>query len=261
MIPIFSIPTEPLLVFILVLARVALFFAFFPIFGDLFLPARVRMLFAVAVSLCLAPLLFSVELAFPLTLSRFIAMMLQEFVLGASFGLVGRILFAAVQFGGHIMGEQIGFGMAQQMDPTQSGQMPVFAQMLFIASILLFFAVNAHHVFIQLMAQSFHEVPPGNIRIAADLTAFFVEQGARLFYLAVQISLPVVAVVFITNAAMGMLAKGVPQINVFLESFPIRIMVGLFMMSVVVNLFVKNTGYLFDSMMDDMRVLLHLFRP
>ncbi|MFP4381248.1 MAG: flagellar biosynthetic protein FliR [Candidatus Sumerlaeia bacterium] len=257
----FSIPIEPLLVGILVMIRVAMFFAFMPVFGDIFVPIRVRMLLALAVTIIIAPLLFDVSLMFPTTVAGFVTMMLPEALLGMAFGLVGRIAFGIVQFGGNVIGEQVGFHMAQTVDPSQGQQVPVMAQTFFISALLVFFSINGHHIFFRALALSFEEAPPGHLGFSFQLHDFFREQGARMFEIAVQLALPIIAVVFMINAAMGMLAKAVPQIQVFFESFILRIVLGLFVISMIFGFLVRKMLEIFSYLQPDLENLILLLRP
>lgn len=254
----FSIPIEPLFVFILVLIRVAFFFGFLPVFGDLFLPVRLRLLLAVAVAFICAPLLAQKHIPLPDTLPRLLLLAVPEAVLGFAFGLVMRLVFAAVQFSGQIIGEQIGFGMAQLVDPSQGGQLPVLSELMYLFALLLFFAVNGHHVFFSALARSFDLAPPGALFWNPDFYDFFNRQGANMFYCAVQLSLPVVAVIFVTNVALAMLAKGVPQINIFMESFPVRIFVGLLLLSATLSLQARLLERMFGGMDKNLSAMLEL---
>jgi len=255
----FSVPFELILTFVLVLVRVLFFFALMPIFGDRYTPVRVRLLLACAVAFVFTPLLSPDATALPTTVPQFAAVMLPEAALGAAFGLVGRILFGAIQFAGQVMGEQIGFGLGSKIDPTQTTQIPVVAQMLFLASLLVFFLTNAHHFFFGALARSFELAPPGFLSLPGDLAAFFVERTSAMFVTAVQLSLPIVAASFIVEVALGMIAKGVPQLNVFIESFPIRIMVGLFLISVISAFLVEIIVGLFGDLHEHLLNLLQLF--
>ncbi|NQU45367.1 flagellar biosynthetic protein FliR [bacterium] len=178
--------------------------------------------------------------------------------MGFAFGLVGRFLFATFQFAGQIIGEQIGFHTAQMVDPTQTAQLPTVGQLLFIASLLVFFAIDAHHVFFEALAKSFDQTPPGSIRFAPGLAAFFVEQGARMFVIAVQLSMPIMAVGFVVNVGMGLMTRAVPRMHVFVESFPIRILIGLFMLGIVITIIVRAMVGLLGQMQNDMDGLSNL---
>jgi len=254
----FTVPFELILTFVLVLIRVLLFFALMPVFGDPFTPVRVRALLACAAAFVFAPLVPHHATALPATIPQFVALMLPEAALGVAFGLVGRILFGAVQFAGQLMGEQIGFGLGSKIDPTQTTQIPVVAQMLFLASLLLFFLTNAHHFFFGALARSFELAPPGSLGLPGELAAFFVERTSAMFVTAVQLSLPIVAATFIVDVALGMIAKGVPQLSVFIESFPIRIMVGLFLISVISAFLVEMIVGLFGDLHEHLLALLRM---
>ncbi len=236
-----------------------MFFTFMPLFGDPFLPIRVRVLLAIAVSLVMTPVVPLSEDVFPETLLEFMSLMLPEALLGICFGFVGRILFSAVQFAGQVMGEQIGFGMANLIDPTSLGQIPIVAQTVYVISLLVFLLSNGHHLFFGALAGSYAQAPPGFLADSEGLAVFFTERTSEMFVLAVQMSLPIIAVVFAVNAAMGLVAKGIPQINVFLESFPIRIIAGLFVLSALSGFFVRFLLRMFSglemSFMSLMRIL------
>jgi len=251
-----QIPIEPVLMFLLALIRVSVFFAFLPVFGDVFVPLRVRMLVSVAVALIFTPFLSAHVSAYPQTVPQFVSVMASEALLGMSFGLIGSILFAAIQMAGQIMGEQIGFGTSGIVDPSQSVQIPLLAEVLYIMALVLFFATNAHHLFLNALALSFEHAPPGVLGFSESLPALFVTKTAQMFEIAVQLSLPVIALIFTVNMAMGMVAKAVPQINVFLESFPVRIVAGLFLLSAIVGMIAKTMAVMFSGVRSDLMDIL-----
>jgi hypothetical protein len=119
------------------------FFAFLPIYGDAFAPNRVRILIALVVALLFAPLVEVSPSVFPQTLWQLLGFLWPEALLGLSLGFVGRLFFAAVQFAGSVMGHELGFQMADVIDPTQQARIPVLGQMLFIGSLLVFLGSTA----------------------------------------------------------------------------------------------------------------------
>jgi len=175
-----------------------------------------------------------------------------------AFGLVARLVYAAFQFAGQIIGEQIGFGMAQMMDPSQTGQLPVLAQLMYLFGLLLLFTTNGHYVFFSALAHSFDQAPPGFIGYSTGLHDFFTARAANMFLYAVQLSLPIVAVVFVTNAAMAMVAKAVPQINVFMESFPIRIFTGFLLLMAILGLMARFMLWMLAGMGKDLEEVLRI---
>ncbi|MBN1865678.1 flagellar biosynthetic protein FliR [Candidatus Sumerlaeota bacterium] len=253
-----QIPLLPILAYILVFMRVLFFVAFLPVFGELFVPVRVRVLLAAAIALVFAPVAAVDVRVFPESLAGMMALMLPEVALGMAFGLIGRLAFAAVQFGGQVIGEQIGFGMANLVDPSQMREVPIVAEMLYVVSLLVFFSSNAHHAFFAALARSFELAPPGFVRWSSDLTLFLSVKTGQMFVIGVQMSLPIVAAIFASNVAMGMVAKGVPQLNVFIESFPVRIILGLILLTLAAGFLVRIMTQGFDTLSRDLGEILRM---
>ena len=147
-------------------------------------------------------------------------------MLGFGVGLVGKILFAAVQFSGQLAGEQMGFGLVNAIDPTGSHQISVVAEMMYLASILVFLLGNFHHGFLRVILSSYSVLPPGGAIVTEGLNAFMKGMGSALFSFSLQFAMPVIVIVFAVNVGLGMIARAVPQVNVFMESFPLRIFGG-----------------------------------
>ena len=253
----FSLPMEPVLTFLLVFVRVTLFLSLLPVFGESFTPVRARVLLGLAVAMVLTPVVRLDLAVFPSSVLDFALLMVPEAFLGLLIGMVGRLMFAAVQFAGTVIGEQVGFGMANVVDPGQA-QVPVVGQLLYVFALLLFFAVRGDHAFFLALESSFRVAPPGGVHVPAGVGAFFVGQATQMFIVAVQISLPILAVTFVVNVGMAMLAKGVPQLNVFMESFPIRIVAGLFVLGAVAGLIARLIAARADALGHELETLVGL---
>lgn len=224
------VPIESFYVFMLVLMRIGFVITFFPLMGETFVPVRARILLAVAISLAIAPVVPVTAAQFPQTIVGFALMVVSEAMFGFSIGFVGKIVFAVVQFSGQIMGEQMGFGLVNAIDPTGSHQTSIVAELQYILAILIFLTANFHHGFLRAAAASFAIVPPGTAIAGAGLTQMMMGMGSMLFALAVKFAMPIIIIVFAINVGLGMIARAVPQLNVFLESFPLRIMAGVSML-------------------------------
>lgn len=234
----FSLPMEPVLAFLLVFVRVTLFLTLLPVYGEAFTPVSVRALLGMAVALVLTPVVHVSVAVFPQSVLDFVLLMLPEAFVGFLLGMVGRLLFGAVQFAGMLIGNDLGFNMANVVNPDQS-QIPVMGEFLYVCALLLFFAVHGDHAFFLALERSFHVAPPGAVHMPLGVAAFFNGQATAMFVVGVQLSLPIMAVAFVVNVGMGMLVKALPQLNVFMESFPVRIIVGLFLLGTVANLIAR----------------------
>ena len=222
-----SIPLEPFYVWMMVFLRVGFVLFFFPVFGERFVPVRIRLVLAMVIAVALVPVSGLSVSDMPTSSSGLAIMVVSEALLGFSIGFVGRILFAIMQYAGQVAGEQMGFGMVNTLDPTGSHQISVIAELLYILSVLIFLATDMHHVFLRAIAHSWQQLPPGGAAFSAGLTGYMMQLGAVMFDFAVRLAMPVILLVFAVYISLGMIAKAVPQFNVFLESFPLRIMAGM----------------------------------
>ena len=211
----------------MVFLRTGLILGFFPLFGEGFVPLRIRILTGLAIAFALTPVVPVTADMFPTSVAGMIAMVGSETLLAFGIGLVGRVLFGVVQFAGQIGGEQMGFGLINAIDPTGSSQISVVAELQYLLAIMVFLSAGMHHIFLAVMARSFTILAPGTAVLTAGLGPFFLDLGRTLFNFAVQFAMPVILIVFIINISMAMIGRAVPQVNVFLESFPLRIIGGL----------------------------------
>jgi len=152
---------------------------------------------------------------------------IHEVVIGFILAFVVILVFAIVNFAGHYVDTPIGFGMASIFDPAIGGQVPVFSQFYYIFAVLIFLAVDAHLWLIQAVQHSFQVIPFGNwIQIEPSFT-LLMELVKQMFLIGIQIALPITATILLTDIGLGIVIRAVPQINVFVLGFPIKIMVGL----------------------------------
>ncbi|HOE96548.1 MAG TPA: flagellar biosynthetic protein FliR [Candidatus Sumerlaeota bacterium] len=255
-----SIPLAPIYVGMLIFLRVGLVFLFFPLFGERFVPVRVRLLLGLATAIVLTPVAPVAVAAFPVTPWEFVQLVLMEALLAFGVGIIGRVLFGVVQFSGQIAGEQMGFGLVNAIDPTGAQQISVVAELQYVLAILVFLAAELHHVFIGAIARSFEVLPPGGAVLNAGVVDFVMRLGHVLFLLSVQFAMPVIIIIFCINVALGMVARAVPQINVFMESFPLRIIAGVSMMMIMLSVSVGLWLGMFGDMEGMIGELMGLMR-
>jgi flagellar biosynthetic protein FliR len=154
-------------------------------------------------------------------------MIMSEALIGAALGFTARLIFAAAQLAGEVMGMQIGFSVANVIDPVSRANISLIGQVQYVFAILIFLATNAHHVFFSVIADSFQIAPSLFFHGSANWMSVIVELARNMFILAVKLSIPVIAVIFLSNVGLGIVARTVPQINVFIVGFPLHIAIGL----------------------------------
>ncbi len=228
---------EQFLVFLLVLARVGALLVFAPVFGSQAVPVQVKaglsLIVAVLLALTLRPQVVPVPwgLGFALRVGG-------EVLIGIAVGYVATLLFEAVQLAGELAGVQMGFGIVNVIDPLTSVQVSLVGQFKFMLAVLLFLAVNGHRVIVEAIGQSFQVIPPGRFVFETGIGQHFVGLFGQMLVIAVKLAAPVLVALLLASFAEGIIARTVPQINIFIVGFGIRIAFGIFILMLSVGFFV-----------------------
>ena len=218
--------------FLLVTLRAGCLLYFCPPWDSRLIPMQVRVFSILGLSLALTPIVTPYLPPFPATWSAGALLVVREFLVGLGCGLVFRFLFAGVQMAANLVAIQMGFGMATLLDPQTQAQNTLLAEMLVLLATLIFLTMNGHHVLLRLLAWSYQEVPlETSISLPGALFTYVPSLGCLMYNLAVQLLAPVLALLFLTQLALGLVARAVPQIQVMLVGFPLTIALGLFFLS------------------------------
>jgi len=213
---------------LLVLARVAGLVVSAPMLGHALVPVRVRAAMAALLAFALVPAVAGAEpLPEPASLWALGGMVATETGLGVLLGLVAQFVFAGVQLGGQIIGIQMGFGIVNLIDPQSHAQVTIIAQWEQLMALLAFLVLDVHHLLIRALLASFRTAPPGGLALAGVGLRAAVGFAGDLFVVGVRVAAPIMLVLLLTNGALGILARTIPQLNVFVVGFPLNVGVGL----------------------------------
>ncbi len=222
-------------VFALVLVRVAAFVGFLPIFGSRMVPFSVKAATSLILALILTPLALSKAQA-PERVFEFFSVAISEALLGLSLAFFVRLIFAGIQFGGQLLGFQMGFGVANVLDPATGVQAPVLSQLAYLVALLLFLFFDMHHFFLLGLGESLKTLPVGTLSLKGRLFEFLALKGEVIFRLGLKVLAPALAILLLIQIALGIVSRFVPQINVMIVSFPLTIGVGLFFFGLTLEL-------------------------
>lgn len=211
---------------LLVLARLAGLLLTAPLLAHVLVPPRVRLGLAAALALAIAPVAVPTVQP-PTDLGGFVGAIARESLIGALLGFVAQLVFAGVQLGGQLAGLEMGFGMVNLLDPQSAQQSTVVAEWQQLLALLVFLALDAHHLVLAALVESFRVAPAGSGTVGAATLAGIVRQGGELFVIGVRLAAPVTIVLLLVNATLGVLARTIPQLNVFVVGFPVNIGAGL----------------------------------
>ncbi len=222
--------------FVLILFRVASFLAVLPIMSGRSIPGLVKVSLALAVSLILVPII-PIQTA-PPTVSAWVVGLAGEMMIGWVIGLGSRLIFAAVELGGELAGLQMGFGIANVIDPSSNQPVPLIEQFYTLLAVLVFFGIHADHLVLRALVQSFTILPPMTFNPGGAPIGQLVQATGQLFVMGMRIAIPVTIALLLANVALGIISRVVPQMNVWLMSYPITISLGLLIMGATLSLYV-----------------------
>lgn len=223
--------------------RLGTFIAIVPLFNMRNIPVMIKLGFAALCSLIVMPAFnpaWNLESWGTLALLAF-----HEVVIGLLLGFIVILIFSIVNFAGHYVDTPIGFGMASIFDPAVGGQVPVFSQFYHILAALIFLGVDAHLWLIQAVQRSFELLPFGGLIDLEPAFWLIIDLLKQIFIIGIQIALPITATILLTDIGLGIIIRAVPQINVFVLGFPIKITVGLVIIYFGLPAFVYIAGQLF----------------
>lgn len=217
------LPINEFQIFLICLSRVAGFIAAIPVIIGNQTPIQIKVGLIFTVTLLLFPIMEPSMGSVSLEPITFLLLVTAEVLLGAMIGLVARMVFTAVEYGGTVIGYQMGFAAANIFDPQSQRQLALISQFQNVFAILIFLAIDGHHVFFQVAAESYKVLPPGAFNISGEAIPYLLKLSSRIFFLGIQFSAPILAVLLLSGLILGILARVFPQLNVFLLSFPLNI--------------------------------------
>ena len=244
--------------FVLVMARLTTMIALAPLLGSRTVPAPVKLGLGFLMAMIIAPFVVRDFPVLPGHLILFFGMVVREGLVGVLMGVMGAALFAAVQLSGQIFGMMIGFGIVNVIDPLSDLQISLLGQFEFLIGVFLFLAVGGHHLLILAMANSYAVIPVNTFTMTAGLTEQVGLILGNMFEIAFKVGFPMIACLFIIKVAMGLVARTVPQMNVFIVGLPIDIFVGLIIMFMSITYVTYLLKVYFNQFFTDLYVMWRL---
>ncbi|MEK3886961.1 flagellar biosynthetic protein FliR [Bacillus sp. FSL K6-3431] len=240
-------------VFLLVFMRVSAFFVTMPLFSYRTLPASYRIGFAFFLSILMQYTIDIEPLAFN---GEYFLLIFKEASIGLLIGFIGYMILSAIQIAGGFIDFQMGFAIANVIDPQTGAQSPLMGQYLYMFSLLFLLAINGHHLILDGIFHSYQFIPIDQVFIPfgnASFIEYIIRSFGLMFMIAFQMSIPVVASLFLVDVALGIIARTVPQLNIFVVGFPIKIAVSFLVIFIVLGVMFEVVQHLFETMLLIMR--------
>ena len=223
--------------FLFVLLRVGALIMFFPILGSPQVPGRIKIGLILFVSIAVFPIVRATPMHDPKSLFELVVNLFSEITIGLAVAYSARLMFTAVQIAGTVVDFQMGFGVVNVIDPQTETQVSITAQFQNILAILFFLALDAHHIIIWAIVESFFLINPFQINFSTFTPEIILLLFKATFVTAVKIAAPIMAILFFISVGLGLVARTVPQMNVFIVGFPLQIGVGLLMVGLSISFF------------------------
>lgn len=220
--------------FMLVFARVGTMVMLMPGLGERFVLNRAKLAIAVFLALLLLPVARPL-MQVPSDPGLLMSLLISEILIGAILGLSARLIMAALQTAGVIMANQIGLGFATAVDPAMGQQNPSIGNFLSILGITLVLVMDLHHLAIAAIHNSYTMLPPGAYPSVGDASALGLQAVSKGFSIAVQMSAPFIVFGLLFNLGLGVLARLMPQFQVFFLGAPASILIGMAILAAIVS--------------------------
>ncbi|MFH0911905.1 MAG: flagellar biosynthetic protein FliR [Planctomycetota bacterium] len=249
-------------VFILCLLRMGGIVVFAPFFGGEDFPRLVRIGFAVFLSILAFPYASAtLDASLPLSTGVLLGLAAREIFVGLVFGFATSLVFAGIQLGGELVGQQIGFSLANIIDPMLEEEVGMISFFKFMLAVVVFLSLNLHLVILQFLVGSYAVVGLGGAVLRVEMLEHVLGMFGQIWTAAVQVGGPVILVILLVSVVEGMLSRTMPQLNIVVIGLPLRTLVGLLALSLAARPIVRSMAWLCRQMVGDVEYLVGYLAP
>ncbi|SHE35249.1 flagellar biosynthesis protein FlhB [Caloramator proteoclasticus] len=247
------------IIYFLIIIRITAMMIVAPFFSVRSIPNIVKL----GMSLILSSLIASIyNLPFNISINSnfdLFILILNEIIIGLFIGYIALFVFNAIRISGQFIDFSIGFTMSQYYDPNTNSTSTNIERFFYWLSLAIFVTLNFHHIILSAIIKSFEVIPLGFFLNNEKIFISFIYFFSKSFYLGVKLAAPIVLVLFITEFTMGLIARAVPQINVFILGMPIKVIVGLLSISTILGGLIHMYIKLFEGLNGDFLKFFSLF--
>jgi len=221
--------------FMLVFARIGAMVMLLPGLGETNIPVRIKLAIALLLTLIILPLhraAYHVDIQ--ASMMPLLVLMIHEIVIGVVLGATARVTLAALQVAGSVIAQQMGLGFVTAVDPTQGQQGLLIGNFLTLLGITLLFATDSHYLVIAALNDSYAIFSPGEMMQSGDVAALATRAFAAAFKIGMQLAAPFLVFGLVFNIGLGVLARLMPQMQVYFVGVPLSILAGFLIFSFII---------------------------
>src|ERR1700755_3470350 len=241
--------------FMLVFARIGAMVMLLPGFGETNIPTRIKLSIALLLTLIILPLhrtAYHIDMS---SLTSLLVLTLHEIIVGIVLGATARVTLAALAVAGSVIAQQLGLGFVTAGDPTQGQQGLLIGNFLPMLGLTLLFATNSHHLVIAALNESYRIFSPGEFFPSGDVASLATRAFATAFKIGLQLSAPFLVFGLVFNIGLGVLARLMPQMQVYFVGVPLSILAGFLILALVLAAMMGTFLDYFTGVMHDLMPL------
>ncbi|MEH7122842.1 flagellar biosynthetic protein FliR [Bacillus sp. JJ1773] len=244
--------------FLLIFVRVTSFFLMMPLFSYRSIPTAAKIGLGFFMSLVMV---FTIDTPALEIDNHYFLLIIKEALVGLLIGFIAYLILSAIQIAGGFIDFQMGFAIANVIDPQTGAQSPLMGQYLYTIGLFFLLTVNGHHLLLDGVFYSYQFIPLEQPWISfgnENMAEYVVKAFNSMFIIAFQMSIPVVGSLFLVDIALGIVARTVPQLNVFVVGLPLKIGVSFIVLLTVMSIMLLVVSQLFEMMLSTMRGLMDI---
>lgn len=244
--------------FLLILVRVTCFFIMMPLFSYRTIPASAKIGLGFFMSIIMV---FTIDVPNLVIDQHYFLLILKEALVGLLIGFIAYLILSAIQIAGGFIDFQMGFAIANVIDPQTGAQSPLMGQYLYTIALFFLLTVNGHHLLMDGVFYSYQFIPIEHQWIpfgSENMAEYVIKAFNAMFMIAFQMSIPVVGTLFLVDLALGIVARTVPQLNVFVVGLPLKIGVSFIVLIAVMSVMLFAVSQLIETMLNTMRGIMEI---
>ncbi|MDF2802689.1 MAG: fliR [Anaerocolumna sp.] len=247
--------------FLVIFCRIVFALAFLPIIEE----AKVPPLALGGLCTCLTYItmatLGTTDLVYQPTLVSFMVVIVKECIIGIILGFGIRIFFQVYYFVGMLLGTQGGLGMSMMFDPSSGEQVPIIGRFYALGFSVIFIVSGGYHWFIKTLIESFELIPINAVIFRPNVVGTIVEAVANYWLVSFKLAIPVLAVLFIIDCGLGVLARTVPQMNMFVIGLPLKMIILFILLVFTIGLVPAFNNIIIDNIVNTLMNLIQGMMP
>lgn len=244
------------------LFRIGGFFVTAPFWGHRVIPVKIKVVLVLSLGLVVGPAITSHGPIVPISIWMLAGWGLHELAIGGLIGICFSVLFWGVRMAGDLVSLQMGFAIANVIDPNSAQQVSLIGEFKYIIAMIIFLILDGHHLMIGALVDTYRVIPIGSGHFGVEVYEQLVRLSATVFVTAVKMAAPVMVTLLLTDVSLGIVARTVPQMNIFIVGFPLKIGIGLLMLGASLPLAMQVfTRTLSEINLSTQRIIAALAQP